>query len=69
MLSLSDSGNSGAALFSSHQETDNSTWILNSRATDHMTFDANDFSHTSPLRRTSIENANAWFLRSPVLAL
>ena len=48
MLSLSDSGNSSVALFSSHQEADSSTWILNSGAIDHMTFDANDFSHTSP---------------------
>ena len=48
MLSLSDLGNSGVALFSSHQEADISTWILDSRAIDHMTFDANDFLHTSP---------------------
>ena len=58
MLSLLYSGNSSDALFSSHQEADNSTWILDSRATNHMTFDANDFSHTSPLQRTSIANAN-----------
>ena len=58
MLSLPDSGNFDVALFSSHQEVDSSTWILDSGATDHMMFDANDFSYTSPLRRTSIANVN-----------
>ena len=69
MLSLPNSGNFDAALFSSHQEVDNSTWILDSGATDHMMFDANDFSHTSPLLRTSIANVNGVVLRSPGLAL
>ena len=57
MLSLSDSSNFGASLFSSHQEADSSTWILDSGATNHMTFNSNDFSHTSP-PRISIANAN-----------
>ena len=58
MLSLLDSGNSRADLFSSHPEADSSTWILDFGATNHMTFDANDFSHTFPPRCTSIVNAN-----------
>ena len=33
-------------------------WILDSGATDHMTYDASDFSARSSPRRTSIANAN-----------
>lgn len=53
-----NSGNSGIALFTSNSDTEENTWLLDSRATDHMTFDASDFSHPSPPRRTSIANAN-----------
>ncbi|KAK6941083.1 Retrotransposon Copia-like, N-terminal [Dillenia turbinata] len=50
---LSDSGNNF-----SHQAIDSSAWILDSGATDHMTYDATDFSTTSPPRSTTIANAN-----------
>jgi hypothetical protein len=49
---------SGNALLGSNQEADCNDWILDSGATDHMTFDASDFSQQSPPRRTSIANAN-----------
>ena len=48
----------GIALFYSPQDAESSAWILDSGATDHMTFDAADFSQTSLPRRTSIANAN-----------
>jgi len=53
-----NSGNSGLALLTSHSDTACNTWLLDSGATDHMTFDTSDFSHTSSPRRTSIANAN-----------
>ncbi|MCI05785.1 hypothetical protein A2U01_0026838, partial [Trifolium medium] len=37
---------------------DASAWIIDSGATDHMTFDPMDFSHSTPPRRTCIANAN-----------
>ncbi|KAK6912293.1 hypothetical protein RJ641_024386 [Dillenia turbinata] len=42
----------------SHQAIDSNAWILDSGATDHMTYDAIDFLTTSPPRRTTIANAN-----------
>jgi hypothetical protein len=53
-----NSGNSGLALLTSHNDAACNTWLLDSGATDHMTFDASNFSHTSSPRRTSIANAN-----------
>ena len=50
-------GNCSNTLHSStHNDDDN--WILDSRATDHMTFDSNDFSHTTPPRQSHVANAN-----------
>uniref|UniRef100_A0A2N9HDA0 Reverse transcriptase Ty1/copia-type domain-containing protein n=1 Tax=Fagus sylvatica TaxID=28930 RepID=A0A2N9HDA0_FAGSY len=50
-------GNCSNALHSStHNDDDN--WILDSGATDHMTFDSNDFSHATPPRRSHVANAN-----------
>uniref|UniRef100_A0A2N9IGY8 Integrase catalytic domain-containing protein n=1 Tax=Fagus sylvatica TaxID=28930 RepID=A0A2N9IGY8_FAGSY len=50
-------GNCSNALHSStHNDDDN--WILDSGATDHMTFDSNDFSHITPPRRSHVANAN-----------
>ena len=50
-------GNCGQALCSSNS-LDANTWIIDSGATDHMTFDPSDFSHSTPPRRTCISNAN-----------
>lgn len=57
-LSLTDLGKYGHALCTSHRDVNSNAWILDSGATDHMTFDVADFSHTSPPRCTSIANAN-----------
>lgn len=47
---------SNALHISTH--SDNDDWILDSRATDHVTFDSNDFSHTTQPRRSRVANAN-----------
>ncbi|KAJ8638947.1 hypothetical protein MRB53_015641 [Persea americana] len=54
---LSDQGNCGQVLVTSHDH-DDSMWIIDSGATDHMTFDSHDFSHITQPRRTRIVNAN-----------
>ena len=54
---LSDSGKYGYALFNSNQ-SDYHGWIIDSGATDHMTFDYKDFVHFTQPKRTSIANAN-----------
>lgn len=54
---LSDSGNIGFSLLSS-TETDYNGWIIYSGATDHMTYDSNDFINSTPPRRSNIVNAN-----------
>ncbi|KAK0592717.1 hypothetical protein LWI29_024180 [Acer saccharum] len=58
-LSTSNPGKHGNTLFSSHRNADSHAWILDFGATDHMTFDARDFSQTSSPQRTkpSIEPA------------
>lgn len=55
--STPDQGNCGQ-VFCSSTTRDNSAWIIDSEATDHMTFDPNDFSNTTLPRRTCIANAN-----------
>jgi hypothetical protein len=49
---------SSNALLGSNQEASCNDWILDSGATNHMTFDVTNFSQQSPPRRTSIANAN-----------
>ncbi|XP_057956899.1 glycine-rich RNA-binding protein-like [Malania oleifera] len=46
------------SLYSLSRDGDRSLWILDSGATDHMTFDENDFSKISQPRRTCVSNAN-----------
>jgi len=48
----------GITLFNSPPDVENNEWILDSRATDHMTFDATDFTEPSLPQRTSIANIN-----------
>ncbi|WVZ03292.1 hypothetical protein V8G54_024098 [Vigna mungo] len=45
-------------VFCCSKSQDASAWIIGSGATDHMTFDPTDFSHSTPPRRTCIANAN-----------
>ncbi|KAG5563641.1 hypothetical protein RHGRI_006177 [Rhododendron griersonianum] len=54
---LNDQGNCGYALLSSNQN-DYNGWIIDSGATDHMTFNSNEFIQITQPRRTSIANAN-----------
>jgi hypothetical protein len=54
VLSNLSSSNFSLALLTSHNDTTCNTWLLNSGCD----FDASDFSHISPLRRTNIANAN-----------
>ncbi|KAF8377230.1 hypothetical protein HHK36_030604 [Tetracentron sinense] len=54
---LTDSSKNSYALFTSNQ-SDYHGWIVDSGATDHMTFDSNDFVSTTQLQRTNIANAN-----------
>ena len=56
-VSTLDQGNCGQVFCSSTTQNDGA-WIIDTRATDHMTFDPNDFSNTTPPRRTCIANAN-----------
>ena len=52
-------GNCGK-VFCSSNSLDASAWIIDSRATNHMTFDPMDFSYSTPPRRTFIVNAVAY---------
>ena len=56
-ISTPDQGNCGQVFCSSTTQNDGA-WIIHSGATDHMTFDPNDFSNMTPPRRTCIANAN-----------
>lgn len=56
-MDLNNPGNLGQAFLSSNR-SDACDWIIDSGATDHMTFDSGDFSELSQPRRTSISNAN-----------
>ena len=56
-VSTPDQGNCGQVFCSSTTQNDGA-WIIDSGATDHMTFDPNDFSNKTPPRRTCIANAN-----------
>jgi hypothetical protein len=47
-LSHLNSSNFNLALLTSHNDATCNTWLLNSGATDNMTFDASDFFHISP---------------------
>ena len=48
----------GMVFFGTHTTESYNGWILDSEATDHMTYDVSDFSKRSSPRRTSIANAN-----------
>lgn len=54
----SDIGNVGSGLATSSCDGDRGAWLLDSGATDHMTFVATDFTTTSSSRHTSVANAN-----------
>ncbi|XP_021819415.1 uncharacterized protein LOC110761277 [Prunus avium] len=62
--SFSDSGNCGYVFHTSYT-SDSTCWIIDSGATDHMTFDPTDFLSTTTPQRTSIANANG--VTSPVV--
>jgi hypothetical protein len=51
-------GKMGSSLAISSSDGHHNAWLLDSAATDHMTFDATDFSSRSTPRRTCVENAN-----------
>lgn len=55
---FSDISNFGSGLVTSSCDVDHGAWFLDSGATYHMTFTANDFITTSPPRHTSVANAN-----------
>ena len=55
--STPDLGNCGQ-VFCSFTTRNDDAWIIDSEATNHMTFDPNDFSITSLPLRTCIANAN-----------
>ena len=59
-----DQGNLCHTLLSDSHDVHHGDWLLDSGATDHMTFDPVDLSHHSSPRRTSIANANGMI--SPV---
>ena len=54
---LNDQGNCGYALLSSIQNGDNG-WIIDFGATNHITFNSDDFIEVTQPRRTDIANAN-----------
>ncbi|KAL5764225.1 hypothetical protein ACOSQ2_016819 [Xanthoceras sorbifolium] len=56
-MPLNDQGNCGQVLLSFNHR-DDGVWIIDSGATDHMTFDPTDFSQITPPRRNRIANAN-----------
>lgn len=55
--SIPNPGNCGR-VFCSSTSRNNGTWTIDSRVTDHMTLDLNDFSNTTQPRRRCIANAN-----------
>ncbi|RZB86491.1 Exocyst complex component EXO70B1 [Glycine soja] len=55
--SQNDSGNQGSS-YSYSKQGNRDNWIIDSGATNHMTFDPHDFSKTSQPNRTCIDNAN-----------
>ncbi|KAJ0013334.1 hypothetical protein Pint_20273 [Pistacia integerrima] len=64
MALVPDSGNSGCACYTSTNDANSGAWLLDSSATDHMTFSTMDFITTSLPKRTTIANANG--VTSPV---
>ncbi|XP_022889208.1 uncharacterized protein LOC111404668 [Olea europaea var. sylvestris] len=53
-----DIGNFGSALTTTSRDENRGAWLLDSRATDHMTYGVKDFTQNSIPRRTSVTNAN-----------
>jgi hypothetical protein len=62
---VSEIGEMGSGLATSSSDGHHNAWLLDSAATDHMTFDATDFSTRSTPRRTCVKNANG--VVSPVI--
>jgi hypothetical protein len=62
---VSDIGKIGSGLATSSSDGNRNAWILDSAATDHMTFDDTDFTTRSTPWRTCVENANG--VVSPVI--
>jgi hypothetical protein len=60
----SDPGTFSTVLCSSSQVGDRSSWVVNSGASDHMTFDDRDFTEKTPPQCTCVANANG--VLSPV---
>ncbi|KAL6330440.1 hypothetical protein AAG906_040370 [Vitis piasezkii] len=58
VLVLNKSNPTGITSLRSTRSSKCNLWILDSRATDHMTFDAQDFCQHIALKRTNIMNAN-----------
>ncbi|RVW42603.1 Retrovirus-related Pol polyprotein from transposon TNT 1-94 [Vitis vinifera] len=57
-MTMPNSGNYGYACYTSTNDGYRGAWLLDSGATDHLTFTAMDFTTTSLPRRTNIANAN-----------
>ncbi|KAL6323413.1 hypothetical protein AAG906_038982 [Vitis piasezkii] len=57
-MTMLNSGNCGYACYTSTNDGYRGAWLLDSGATDHMTFTAMDFTTTSLPRHTNIANAN-----------
>ncbi|RVW39622.1 hypothetical protein CK203_090625 [Vitis vinifera] len=57
-MTMPNSGNCGYACYTSTNDGYCGAWLLDSGATDHMTFTAMDFTTNSLPRRTNIANAN-----------
>ena len=57
-MTMSNSGNCGCACYTSINDGCCGAWLLDSDATDHMTFTATDITTTSLPRCTNIANAN-----------
>ncbi|KAL6322985.1 hypothetical protein AAG906_023602 [Vitis piasezkii] len=66
-MTMPNSGNCGYACYTSTNDGYRGAWLLDSGATDHMTFTAMDFTTTSLPRRTNIANANGLQLHNTLL--
>ncbi|KAJ0025005.1 hypothetical protein Pint_09109 [Pistacia integerrima] len=60
MALVPNSGNCGCVCYTSNNDANHGAWLLDSGATDHMTFAATDFVTTSLTKSTNIANANGF---------